>query len=723
MKPVTDPALLEQLNARSPVTDPAILAQLNGEEEKEFGWKDRVNQALQGATFGFSDEIGTAIAATAAKAGGSDEDWKAIYNSMMESEQGKRDEFVEANTVEAAALNIGGALSTGGVSLAKSLAPKTVEAAKALANSPKLVKALRGAGIMSAEGAVAGAGSARQGERLKGAGEGAVLGPVAGGVLSGAGKVGKGLVNSASRRRIAQELGKGDDFIPLNIADPNPYGVGKLYQSFLGKAFGSKIPEQTQKVVSRAGPSLTKSRNAARQMKQGMVEGRANKQGMVEENITNAANQKSSEIKLNADLKRQQIDAQKEAVIAGTRDTGEAATQRTNQAWREERIDSALLPSMDDEARAALRSAHPHEAAATLAEEWPKRGFADAKSRVYEVDAETVIDDALQEIVGVPGIEDHAKAIKASLKHNIVDKAEEGIISGENMINARNALRIQANELTQEGGKAVQSKALERAARNIDDIIESQMDDAGVELFRSEKNAWGNWRKLQDSIRKATVKKQGLFEPEDWLSSVNTKKSKESVLGKASGQQESMAAQRANKAVGDMAKDVEQTAKKSAAAKKRGLTEATAAQRAELGREKSAAHRKLSEMKTAQGKITDADMTLGATAADEAATGLKKATPDTESVLGRIGATLGISAFGAVPGFLVGGPAGGLLAGAATSRALSGQGAQRLRAGQTGAQKGIQSLLRGYEGSSGQRYMADLARAIRRGAVTYEEEE
>jgi hypothetical protein len=127
-------------------------------------------------------------------------------------------------------------------------------------------------------------------------------------------------------------------------------------------------------------------------------------------------------------------------------------------------------------------------------------------------------------------------------------------------------------------------------------------------------------------------------------------------------------------------------------------------------------------MKVAQGKITDEDMTLSARAAENAAEGLKKAKPDTESVLGRLGATVATASMG-IPGFLAAGPVGGIASGAALGRAISTEPVQRALAGQTGTQKGIQSLLRGYEGSSAQGYMADLARAIRRGAVTYEEEE
>lgn len=48
MKPVSDPAILEQLNgARKAVTDPNLLAQLNGEPPKEPGLFDRIGSDLQ----------------------------------------------------------------------------------------------------------------------------------------------------------------------------------------------------------------------------------------------------------------------------------------------------------------------------------------------------------------------------------------------------------------------------------------------------------------------------------------------------------------------------------------------------------------------------------------------------------------------------------------------------------------------------------------------------
>ena len=171
-----------------------------GAPEQSYGM-GLANAGLQGMTFGFSDEIGTGLAALAASVG-SDEKFDDIYSSMMTSEKSKRKSFSDQNPGAALAAEAAGGLATGLAGAGKVLGSNALRMASPAART------LATAGVGAAEGGIYGAGQADPGSRISGAAQGAAIGavaaPVGGAVMN---TLGKGLSRGASA--IKQRVGEG----------------------------------------------------------------------------------------------------------------------------------------------------------------------------------------------------------------------------------------------------------------------------------------------------------------------------------------------------------------------------------------------------------------------------------------------------------------------------------------------------------------------------------
>ncbi len=139
--------------------------------------------ALQGATFGFGDELlaaGAAIPAAIAT-GTSPVD---AYRDMQASISGEQKAYAQQNPWTAGLLELGGGILTGGVSGAKALPGLIARTSSLLpAAVGGLAKPLAAATLGAAQGGLYGAGAADSGERLEGAGKGAAIGAVAAPVL------------------------------------------------------------------------------------------------------------------------------------------------------------------------------------------------------------------------------------------------------------------------------------------------------------------------------------------------------------------------------------------------------------------------------------------------------------------------------------------------------------------------------------------------------------
>jgi len=186
-----------------PVEDQAPLAQ------SEQGIADYargiVNQAGQGLTLGFSDELAAASAAAIAslKDGVPFVD---TYKDMVGPMRQDMDAFRGQNPKASLAANVGGGLATGVAGIARAgaaLAPRGAGLGRSL---------LADAGVGAAEGGLAGAGFAAPGEAMRDAAIGATVGGVAGPVVGGVTRLFKN--KSAVKQEAERLLSEGGSEAP-----------------------------------------------------------------------------------------------------------------------------------------------------------------------------------------------------------------------------------------------------------------------------------------------------------------------------------------------------------------------------------------------------------------------------------------------------------------------------------------------------------------------------
>jgi len=162
-------------------------------EDKPVPKQGLVRQALQGLTFGTSDEIGAA-AATLPAALMTWQNPKKVYGEIHQQLQDDRNQFKAENPKSALAAELLGGLATGGAGATK------MATSKALSGLGPLARTMV---VGATEGGIYGGASADRGERAEGAGIGAASGAVLSPVTDLTGQVvkhlGKPLINKVKR--------------------------------------------------------------------------------------------------------------------------------------------------------------------------------------------------------------------------------------------------------------------------------------------------------------------------------------------------------------------------------------------------------------------------------------------------------------------------------------------------------------------------------------------
>lgn len=207
--------------------------QISSEPKRKEQWYDKPRAALQGMTFGFSDEIGSAIAApfAALATGNSVGD---TYRDMQQATHREQKQYAEDNPYTSMALEAGGGILSGGVGGLK--AANTV-----LRGLKTPAKAAIVGGL---EGGLYGAGSADEGGRIENAGKGALIGGAIGGL--GAPVVAK----------LAEKGGNTLSWAGKKIADTHENESQRAIRNILKAESEGNIEEVLQK-YTKMGPEAT----------------------------------------------------------------------------------------------------------------------------------------------------------------------------------------------------------------------------------------------------------------------------------------------------------------------------------------------------------------------------------------------------------------------------------------------------------------------------------
>lgn len=247
-------SLIEEfVNGQQPPSEP----QDQGYIPEEPGLKDYartgLDQGLQGATFGFSDEITDRLGA-----GGASLMTGIPYSELLKearsTTQARQTEQFHEMPVTSIGANIAGGLLTGG-------AGATTKTGATISNYVRTGNAAariaKGVGAGTASGALYGLGAGEDGQRLQSAGQGAVLGAVGGAAGSTLGVAGSKLLKGSKVVKTGLNA-RGADELEAT-AQQLKQGASKLYQQSkeYGAVLNSKravnITNRIEKSVSQTG--------------------------------------------------------------------------------------------------------------------------------------------------------------------------------------------------------------------------------------------------------------------------------------------------------------------------------------------------------------------------------------------------------------------------------------------------------------------------------------
>ena len=438
-------------------------AQAAPPEEQGQSTMDAIRGGLeslnQGSALGFGDEIAAAgrTGLDMLTRGWGDEGNQSLgdtYRMYRDDQRGVREQFAEENPGSALALSVAGGL---GNPLNKIKAGLTI-AKGAGAGNAAMQAGARGA----IEGAIGGAGAADEmSDVVDAAKSGAQLGGALGGGLGGLGR-------ALSSRKVAQELGKGEDFVPFNMLE-NTGGiqdtVSSGYRNVLGRVPGAagRLKKQQANVIGKA------QQQADDVAEDVFVNKEAIKRVEAQRAVDKAATLKKTLQKIDDDL---------------------AAAQRKMRGEQ----GSRAIPDYGDDASKALKAQiaaepDPYKQNQILRTFYGKDGpaFQSVKSQKFEVDQKLANMLKKQFPDGMDGIDD-------------IDDLVGEVIDG-------NALMAWRNNPAQIANKATGSTygSFRKEVGEYDAQIERLLNNKGIgtKQFRADKKAYPAYKAFDEAVSKA----------------------------------------------------------------------------------------------------------------------------------------------------------------------------------------------------------------------------
>ena len=385
---------------------------------------------------------------------------------------------------------------------------------------------------LAATGALASAGFAGQDDDLGDAMlKGAALSVLIGGPLTG---VVNYVANGATTNRIAQQLGKGRDFVPIGMAalknsvDKTEKALEYGYNKIVRHAFGAdSLIKQQQKrwttladqelanVENTIESSITTANRALARTKQNeaVVLDKAVEAVKTQKNLTKderkiALKEAADNIKLNAVADADaatnaaqaalRVQAQKDAIPAGTpKATINYIFSLPNMHARQQEINALWADSGFEMLKNKKFRINPQEIAVKVRTAvGSEREFLATLSGNKPVNAANVIDEYLTSYV-----------------------TKGNWIEGVTLNNLRTTVAQMANDLGTEGADAANKMVLKELVKVLDDAVMPQLSDKSRATFLAQKTAWGQNVVVRDAVVGAT-KKNGMFTPEEYLGSV-----------------------------------------------------------------------------------------------------------------------------------------------------------------------------------------------------------
>jgi len=580
---------------------------------------------LDGLAFGFSDEIAAGISATFQAIADPDRGWDEIYNETMDDLEEDRRIYAEAHPYANIGLQlVGGLLSPAnfaiklglakGASLLATGADKakvvtglgqtrvqralqqmeqrtpllagTERAAQQVSTGRRIGQAIGGAAVTGAVGgAIYGAGvSEQRGEGLlkswKGRLDDATTGAAYGVALAPLAGLFPAVGSFVSKRRNAQTLQTGKDFVPIPLteAEPGVYtkAVDWVYKNLVSKALVSKslMDKQSQRWLT---PAMNRVENTLSNLQKARLGANSVAKAIEKtvkeetENLKITRRKQSAQKTLNIkDTKAQAERAAREnrkAKIQTLASEADEIAVRTEQGFRSQAYHQAIPKRFPERVRFEIQNlinlGNYESALSRLRDAWNKYGYDFIGNRSFKINPDTWADDIWEAMARQPALlgtvrERGLENISFLLNEFVARFTKNGVIKGTDLKVLRNEISSYVNQAMRSGEANDRFKADVFLAikSKLDDTIERQLPTELIEknAFQLEKDAWLNTLYLEEATAQA-FNNRGAFTPRDWRqASRNLDQRKEAVaktpLAKEAREAEDVIAA-ANKAIND----------------------------------------------------------------------------------------------------------------------------------------------------------------------------
>lgn len=509
-----------------------IFDQFDKKEEEvakleEGSWYDdpmmATRMVLDGVWFGWADELGAHAATAMVKltGNGADKSYDEIFDDIYANIKGQEAEYKKDHGTAAAVLSGAGSL----VSPANFVAP-----------GGGLTTQVARAGV---EGAIYGAGEAGEGNRLGGAVEGATWGAGTGAAMQGLGFVYKGL----RQRRITQELGSGESFVPItqaaNPGDATESFIHSIYRDVVGPSWGgnAKIKQQEARLLSplatksaTATERLAKAKDNATEAVKQVRKTNAQARPVMKAEARRVFDETSADLDRGLNEITSTIKTEASFIPIKAARTLDQVTEEAAEAFRVkaflESIPEGTPVDKIDDVIGNLNSS-PNKAMRMVDDLWSENGFKMLKDRKFQVNADNIEKQMLERLKKDPlfdltGTAD-ADIMMARLKEVINENTSRGWIDGETLSKIRSSLGSKAAQFSDQGGQDAVKFAMLRELQDVlNDHVKNSLGKGAREQFEKHVAGWKANVTLRGAVTAASKKAGGLgrFDADDWVASI-----------------------------------------------------------------------------------------------------------------------------------------------------------------------------------------------------------
>lgn len=408
------------------------------------------------------------------------------------------------------------------------------------------------AGVVGAEGAVIGYEGETIEEKLSNAAFTAGISATVPFAFAGAKKT----YDFATENKMAQQIGKGGDFVNLMFTE---HGLAQVYKSVVSKAYGGRTltEQQARKMAGRAlTPAMAKkageefAADAAAQTKRAKeiikTTSKENLDQMALKLDEQIAQVKLLSSKAAGKLKEEYDnellllqEAKQNADVAKTLAVKEAdaTVNAANAAFRGDALRQAAPPGTPNEMINDLGMMDPQDANAALDDFWRKYGFKVANGKEFTLDAKkatSFIDDIIKNHPELALVENGnlLRNIKIYVAEEITTKAPGGVMKGEDLLQLRSNIGRAINGLSNE---SVSTRRLSAEIQDyFHDILEQGLTKSEVAELAADRTAWSIRSTVDDAIAKASGgnAKAGAFTATEYLDAVRSYSPRFAARGK-----------------------------------------------------------------------------------------------------------------------------------------------------------------------------------------------